>query len=300
MFTTLTSLAALVASLPALILAAVFPPGPSVAYLQEKYRNEQVTVLIVPGHDPVQTGAVYKGIKEADLTLAIAYHLMDFLNNNPKINVVVSRERTGDYSPWLLEHIEERGTEMLAWRRAARAKAQSLMSDGSFVPVSGVAHNNAPSDIVTKLYAINHYANENNVDLVLHLHVNDEARKVASRPGKSTGYALYVPEPQLSGSATSRVIATSIAARLDQIAATSTLRQESAGVVDEQELIAIGPWGTRTGPSILIEYGYIYEPQFVNAKTRKTYLRDLGYQTYVGLEQFFASGSVPQKTAARK
>jgi len=38
---------------------------------------------------------------------------------------------------------------------------------------------------------------------------------------------------------------------------------------------------------MLIEYGYIYEPQFADPATRSFALKDLAYQTYLGLEDFF-------------
>lgn len=287
MFSNLRSTFALVAALPALLLNTVFPPGPSVLDLQNKYKNDQVSVLIVPGHDLRYSGAVYKGIKEADLTLAIAYEVAALLKSDPRLDIRVSREKDGSYSPWLLEYIEERGREIVEWRTDARVKGEKLIADGSFIPFVGVPHNNAPGDVATYLYSINHYANNNDIDIVIHLHINDEPRVVISRPGKSTGYSIYVPEPQLSGSVSARAIATSLAAEFDQTAATSTLKQESVGVVDEQELVAVGRWGTRTGPSLLVEYGYIYEPKFTNATLRKKTIKELGFQTYVGLERFF-------------
>jgi hypothetical protein len=42
---------------------------------------------------------------------------------------------------------------------------------------------------------------------------------------------------------------------------------------------------------MLIEYGYLYEPQFMNANLRGPVLKDLALQTYLGLEDFFNSKS---------
>ena len=38
---------------------------------------------------------------------------------------------------------------------------------------------------------------------------------------------------------------------------------------------------------MLIEYDYIYQPQFANAAVRPLALKDLAYQTYLGLQDFF-------------
>jgi N-acetylmuramoyl-L-alanine amidase len=285
MFSSSNSLFGFIVALPALVAAALFPPGPSIGDLQKLHQESSLRIMIVPGHDQKQTGAGYKGIKEADLTLGIAYELADFLKNDSRIDVLVSRERSGHYAPWLLGHIKEHDEEIVAWRREAYSKVQSLMANGSFVSVSGVGHNKAPSDTVKYLYGINHYANNNDVDLVLHIHVNDEPRKSRSVPGKNTGYSIYIPETQLPGSVTSRIVASHIAAALDVVAATSTLRGESSGIVDEQELIAVGPWGTRAGPSLLLEYGYIFEPQFAEVALRKMAIRELAFQTYLGIKR---------------
>jgi peptidoglycan hydrolase-like protein with peptidoglycan-binding domain len=42
---------------------------------------------------------------------------------------------------------------------------------------------------------------------------------------------------------------------------------------------------------MLIEYGYIYEPQFTSDDTRSIALKDLAYQTYLGLQDFFIASS---------
>ncbi len=63
------------------------------------------------------------------------------------------------------------------------------------------------------------------------------------------------------------------------------------GVVEEQELIAIGTYNTLEAPSMLIEYGYIYEPQFADPAVRESTLKDLAFQTYLGIQDFFGSGN---------
>ena len=77
-----------------------------------------------------------------------------------------------------------------------------------------------------------------------------------------------------------------LAARLGAYHATSTLPGESAGVVEDQQLIAIGSNNSADDAALLIEYGYIYEPQFQNASTRALAEKDYAYATYLGLRDF--------------
>jgi hypothetical protein len=55
----------------------------------------------------------------------------------------------------------------------------------------------------------------------------------------------------------------------------------------DPSLIATGAYNTANEPSILIEYEYIYDPQLVNPATRSLAIKDLAYQTYIGLEDYF-------------
>lgn len=57
--------------------------------------------------------------------------------------------------------------------------------------------------------------------------------------------------------------------------------------MEDQHLIAIGAHNTLDPFGMLIEYGYIYEPQFLNEKIRDSIIKELAFQTYVGLANFF-------------
>ena len=75
--------------------------------------------------------------------------------------------------------------------------------------------------------------------------------------------------------------------RLTRYNAVSNQSKETAGVVEDQDLIAIGSNNNADAASMLIEYGYIYEPQFQDPAIRDMTLKDLAYQAYLGLEDFF-------------
>jgi hypothetical protein len=88
-------------------------------------------------------------------------------------------------------------------------------------------------------------------------------------------------------SAATKAIADAVFKRLSLYNPIDNLPVESSGVIDDSELIAVGANNTADAASMLIEYDYLYEPQFVNPQVRSLALKDLAYQTYLGLQDFF-------------
>ena len=124
--------------------------------------------------------------------------------------------------------------------------------------------------------------------MILHLHINDYPRK--GKEKKYTGLALYVPEEQYSNAGASQKRALSIFKKLNTVLATSTLKEEKTGVVEDQEPIAIGRFNTATA-NILIEYGYIYESQYQDKQKREDVIALYALKTFEGLEDFFKGAS---------
>ena len=105
--------------------------------------------------------------------------------------------------------------------------------------------------------------------------------------GKYDGFTIYVPDHQYSNATASKAIGDAIAVRLNAYHATSTAPKENKGVVPDQELIATGSNNSAGAASLLIEYGYIYEPQFQEPSVRSAAINDYAYQPYLGLQDFF-------------
>ncbi|MES2953612.1 MAG: peptidoglycan-binding domain-containing protein [Patescibacteria group bacterium] len=269
---------------------AAFAAPFSEADLRAQYISGNLKVIIVPGHDPVRWGTQFgKGkslYKEGELNLTLAYHLRDYLAKDPKISVQISREKNGEYADWLKEYVEDSGGEILAWRAEHRAKMKAAVATGSVKSVDGVQHNTADQDTATYLTAINKYANETDVALVLHVHFNDYCCHGIAEIGKYTGYTIYIPERQYGNAVLSRTVGEEVSRSLGQFLAGSTLPIESAVVVEDQDLIAIGQYDTRDGASLLVEYGYIYDPHIRFPALRPKMLKELAYQTYDALERY--------------
>ncbi len=154
-----------------------------------------------------------------------------------------------------------------------------LVRAGEVHNVEGVIHNSAPDETALKLYGINKWANENNIDIVLHIHFNDYPNRKYNREGKYSGFVIYVPEAQYSNAKASRAVAEPIFNQLAKFYPKSDFLREQDGMVGDQHLIAIGAHNTLDPVGMLIEYGYIYEPQFLNEKIRGSIIKELAFQT---------------------
>ncbi len=270
----------------------------------------KLRILIVPGHRPDFGGAEFGGVYERDVVVDIADALAELLRQNPHDEVMVARSKAA-WDPTLQSYFDTHAADIEAFEVSQAAQMAAHLSDGSFLPEADqISHLTASSEAALQLYGINKWASEQHYDITIHLHINDYAGR-RGRNTKYDGFAVYVPEHQYSNAKASQVLGTAIAARLNAYHATSTLPKESAGVVEDQELIAVGSNNSADNAALLIEYGYIYEPQFQNASILPLAERDYAYQTYLGLQDFlgdpvtlmYGSASLPydwsQVTAVR-
>jgi len=246
-------------------------------------------VLIVPGHEKDTGGTEYKNIAERDLVLKLGEYLQGELSQDRHLTSQLLREGDGDFADWFKDYIARNSIDVKAFRQTARDTAEAGIATGQFIPVTKVDHNTAPTATALVLYGINKYANENNINLVLHLHINDYPRNAISKAGKYQGFAIYVPESQLPNTRASKNIGASIAKELAFVMPASNYKKEQPELVEDQELIAIGANGSRDGASLLIEYGYIYEKKFTDPALRDKALKDLAHATYLGIQNYFSS-----------
>jgi N-acetylmuramoyl-L-alanine amidase len=252
---------------------------------------QKVRVLLVPGHEPALGGAEYPNLNERDLNVEIATHLEKFLKENGRYEVIVTRDTLG-WNPVFANYFSKNWQEIIAWKNLAQKENARLVSVGEIKKVvPPVIHNNAPADVAYRLYGITKWANEHDIDIVLHIHVNDYPGHPYGVPGDHLGFAVYVPDSQLGNSSTTQAVAATVFKRLSRYSPISTLDGESEGIIEEPELIAIGVNNTAAAASMLIEYGYIYEPQFTNTELRTQSTSDLAFHTYLGLQDFFGSGN---------
>lgn len=255
-------------------------------YKLAKKGRDTIKIIIVAGHDDESPGTVYKGRREADMNAELAEALASFLEKDDEFEIVLTRTKLG-YNPNFWDYRTRSENTLYDFISAKKLDMKKLMSEGSVSQHDSVKHNKAPANTITILYTINRWANETSADIVLHIHFNDAAERKRSEPYKYNGFAIYVPEKQYSNAAASHAVAEPIFTRLNKLYASSNLPKENAGIVESQNLIAIGSYNTLDAVGMLIEYGYIYEPQFETDEVRVQTIIELAWQTYLGLHDFF-------------
>lgn len=263
---------------------------------QLKTPNQKIKILLVPGHEPdyggTEFGAGASRLYERNLTVELANDLRTVLQGNPRYEVYVTRDTT-DWAPNFSSYFKTEWNDILTWQKARIAETKDLRRIGQMKKaVPTVYHNKAPTGVATRLFGINKWANENDVDVVLHIHFNDYPGRPDDGSGVYSGFTIYVPESQYYNGTTTRSIANTVFKRLSEYNPVSNLRGEDAGIVEDQDLIAIGSYNSVDAASMLIEYAYIYEPSLRDPMRRSIVMKDWAFQTYQGLEDFFNDGSI--------
>lgn len=265
--------------------------------IKRNYQNGKVKILIVPGHDNDSYGARYKAIKEATLNAELGNNLFDYLKNEEKFETLITRNRSGGYQDWFWNYLEGNEGAIREFRRKSREIMAKAVSGGNVTESNTVYHNEAADLDSLKLYAVNKWANENNIDIVFHIHFNDYPGRNINRKGEYSGFSVYIPERQLPNHRSSSELARSLKFQLEKYFSKSDLPQEkeSDALIEDQELIAVGSNASRDGASVLIEYGYIYEAPLEKKEPRAAILKELSFQTYMGVKNFFDDGQTGQK-----
>lgn len=267
--------------------AYVSAVGISAENLQKKYADQTLRILIVPGHDDETAGGARFGeFKEADINLQLAKHLAAFFKNDRHFTVFLTRDDAG-YLPEFTDYFTNRRQEIISFREEAKAKTQTLTAQGIFTLKTVVAHNRASEEDALKLYGINKWITDHDIDLAIHIHFNDYPDRPWNKSSDYSGVSIYIPERQLPNHTMSLKLAQSIFKELTRYIHPSTNPVEKDGIIEDQELIAIGPYGSLPTPSLLIEYGYLPEsPITASARIRQPILKELAYQTYRGIKLY--------------
>lgn len=249
--------------------------------------QSKVRIFLMPGHEPDYGGAEYRTAIERDLNVVIAKNLKTYLEEDGKFEVVLGRDEK-KWHPELDAYFKNNWTEIKQWKDEQAKNMAKLVAEGKLQLLSEPApRQEVPSDVAIRLYGINKWVGENDFDMAVHLHINDYGGRLRNRPGVLSGYVVFVPEDQYSNSGSAQMVAQALSDRLNQFFPQSDAKSEKGGVVEDQELVALGRYNTSSAPSILVEYGYIYEPQFQKKEVRDLALKEYAFQTYLGLKEFF-------------
>ncbi len=257
-------------------------------YTGEASAATPVKILIVPGHDNEVWGAQYGNVKEAAMNLAVGTRLYDILKADGRFEVYVTRDKDG-YVETFANYFKNERENIIQFKDNAKKTTQAQIASGNFTPIDGVPHNKVNEDTSVILYGINKWANENKMDAIIHIHVNDEARKTIWKVGKFTGFSVYTPGSELVNWWESGQLAANIFLKLKEKYSTSTYKPEQNGLVPDMSLIAMGSNRTldKNVRTVLIEYGYISQKLFRNYNTRHKAYNDMAKLTASGIKNYF-------------
>jgi len=246
-----------------------------------KYR-----ILLVPGHDKDDYGAEFKNTKEEKINLDLAKRIYNLFDKDEKFEIFTTRNENG-YTDEFQSYFIDQKEEIKEFIYKNKKETRDKYTEGEFEPVRVVEHNLATEDVAFRLYGINRWVNENEIDLVIHIHFNDYPRGDMDEVGKYNGFSIYIPSNNLSGYEESKKIANLLRENLGKFFNESNLPVEKDIVIENSDLIAIGSNNTivRAAP-ILVEYGYIYEDIFYKASQKTESLNKAAYQTYDSVREF--------------
>lgn len=269
------------------LAALIFPESITPEELKEKYQNKNFKILIVPGHDnESKSGSQFEGIREKNLNLELASELFELFNADSHFEVFLTRDESG-YRNEFSRYFSEDRSQIVSFRDQLLKAMNDFFKKELVEKRIPIEHNFASEEDSVKLYGINRWANEKEIDLVIHVHFNDDPTSSWNQLGQFTGFSIYIPESQLPNGRASKEISKKVFSELAKILSPSDHPQERIGIIEEQELIAIGSNASLNSAALLIEYGYIYESQFRNEKMRNYLFPEMAHQTYAGIKKFF-------------
>ena len=245
-----------------------------------------IKILLVPGHDDEVWGAQYGNLKEADMNLSLATELYNILKKDGRLKVYITRDEAG-YTKEFEDYFASHQDDISDFIETSKAKREEQIANGDFIQKENTPHINASEEVALKLYGMNKWANENQVDAMIHIHFNDYPRHSKWTRGKYKGFAVYMPEDQMVNSSSSQELAENIFLQLKKKYITSTYEEEKGGLIQDQNLIALGSNNTLLASvrSVLIEYGYIY--RFRNKSSRLQAYETMAELTALGIKNYF-------------
>jgi N-acetylmuramoyl-L-alanine amidase len=244
-------------------------------------------ILLVPGHDPKEGGANFKDIYERDLAVIIANKIEQILNEEEGYSVLVTRDMN-DWNPIFFDYFKNNEKDILDFKNKKQAEDKLAMSSGKkkFVPDMAM-HSEVNKKTAVELYGINKWSNENNINLVLHIHFNDSERNNMNYPGEYKGFTIFIPEKQMSNSSTSRGVAENIYEELKNILIPEVIGNQKSSLIEDQSLIALGSSGTLDNTAaLLVECGYIYEKIFRTKEDREIIMEKIAERTVTGIKKY--------------
>lgn len=244
--------------------------------------QKAMRVLIVIGHDDVVWGGKFGVLKEVELNRMLGRYLYDLLAQDPLFEPTIT-QHDGAYIPELAEFLNTQKDRIVQYRAELK---KTFVETEEPADVDDIKHNKVSEDVANILYGTNLWAQEKDFDVLLHIHFNDYPGRPRTSAGKYAGFAIYVPDHTLQNGPESIALGKVLHETLGVFQPESNLFIEQAGVIESEDLIALGARNSLDIPSVLIEYAYIAEPR-LNDERREGELQAMAQQTYEGLKKFY-------------
>ncbi|MSR73284.1 hypothetical protein EXS61_01615 [Candidatus Parcubacteria bacterium] len=268
--------------------SAYSPETQNPTFAQSQITADKIKILVVAGHDNDTWGARFMGVKEVELNRILADYLYDFLKNDPLFEPTRNQEN-GDYIPELAQYFKDNEAKIVAYRKERR-ETFNKKEIGLDVDEDEMIHNMVTEDVANNLYGTSMWAEEKDFDVTIHIHFNDYPGRPKDKAGKYRGFVVYAPSTYLKNGEKSIPLARAIYDELAKLQSKSNLPVEKDGLIESNELIALGARNSLSIPSALIEYAYIAEPRLQGAGREKV-IREMAQETYVAIKGFYEKKS---------
>ena len=134
-------------------------------------------------------------MKEATMTLALATQIYNILKKDKRFEVHITRDGTPplSYTKEFADYFTNYWSDIIAFEKNAKKLMQNDITNGSFVVEPNAPHHKVNSDVALRLYGFNKWADDNNIDAMIHIHFNDYPRPNKWTIGQYKGFAIYLP-----------------------------------------------------------------------------------------------------------
>ncbi|MBP9721946.1 MAG: N-acetylmuramoyl-L-alanine amidase [Gammaproteobacteria bacterium] len=228
----------------------------------KSYKQKKFTVVIDPGHGGDDPGAIgQNGTQEKEVVLAVANHLKEYLDQDPDLKAVLTR--SGDYYLGL---------------RDRTAKARQHQAD-LFVSIHADGFHNARASgssvfVLSERGASSELAkwladSENSSDLVGGVHLENKDAMLTT---------VLLDLSQTASNRSSYQVANKVLQQMSVVTDLHKARVEKAGfmVLRSPDI-----------PSILVETGFISNPQGERNLSTVSHQKKLAYAIYKGIKAYF-------------
>ena len=89
--------------------------------LLSKYKNGEIKILIVPGHDKDNYGTQYRGITEASLNAELGNRLFEYFRSDGRFTAFITHNGAGELNDWISDYVKTHDTAISRFKDAVKS-----------------------------------------------------------------------------------------------------------------------------------------------------------------------------------